>query len=74
MKWKHYQQSVLQGMGKLYETLYKKNDLKGLSLIEEVLKIYKIHILNRGDGIILVSNMDGKIKHIRNIKKRGGLI
>ena len=71
MKWKHYHQSVLQGMGKLYEKLYKDNDSKGLSLIEEVLKIYKIHILNRGDGIILVSNIDGKIKHKRNINKRG---
>ena len=70
MKLKHYQQLTLQDMGKLYEKLYKENDLKGLSLINEVLKICKFHILNRGDGIILVSNEFGHIKHIRNIKKR----
>ena len=70
MKLKHYQQSIIQGMGKLYEKLSKTKDIKGLSLIDEVLKIYKFHILNRGDGIILVSNEFGRIKHIRNIKKR----
>ena len=70
MKLKHYQQSIIQGMGKLYEKLSKTKDIKGLSLIDEVLKIYKFHILNRGDRIILVSNEFGRIKHIRNIKKR----
>ena len=70
MKLKHYQQSIIQGMGKLYERLSKTKDIKGLSLIDEVLKIYKFHILNRGDGIILVGNEFGHIKHIRNIKKR----
>ena len=70
MKLKHYKQSIFQGMGKLYEKLWKANDMKGLSLIDEVLKIYKAHILNRGDGIILIGNEFGHIKHIRNIEKR----
>lgn len=70
MKIKHYQQCIFEGMGKLYEKLWKANDMKGLSLIDEVLEIYKAHILNRGDGMILVSNEFGYIKHIRNIEKR----